>query len=806
MFSEIRYAIRTLVRSSGFAAVAILTLALGIAANTAVFTVFNEVLLKPLPYAGANRLVAVQEVFPRFARFGPSLPVTAWHFREWRKHNRTFADLALVALNQFTLTINGEPQRVLTGRVSASFFPMLAIHPALGRTFTEDEDRPGRDHVVVLSDALWTRAFHRDPAVVGRKIVLDGAPYDVVGVLPPGIRVPTQGNLLSNDFGNAEAELWKPFAIGDSDLAILAEFNYGCLGRLKPGVSTAQAIADLNVIQSQIVASQAEKVELRTTVTELQEQMTGRSRSSLTLLLAAAGAVLLIVVVNLANLLLARAGGRRHELAIRAAIGASLSRLVRQTLVESILLAAAGGALGALVAKWALAAVVLKAPLDIPGLTDVHMDLSAFAFAGVVSLASGILFGALPAWRLARTDPQEALKSGGRSTEGRRSGNLRRMLIASEVAVSAVCLVMSGLLLSSFVHLLHVDKGFQPDRAVIVGLGLSTVDYPTGANATQFVRSLLDRVRTLPGVVAAGVSNRSPLSGEGSNLSIDVEGAGLSASERPIVDYRCVTPDFFRAIGIPLISGRLIADSDGGHPVAVVSAITARRLWPHENPIGKRFRLGSDTWIDVIGVAGDVRSSLQKNPNMTVYIPFWQRPRWGFALHVRTAIDPMSITGAVRTEIRRLDPGIVVPKFWTVDSIVDASVAQRRFQLTLVLVFALAALLLAAIGVYGVVAQSVTQRTNEIGIRLALGATRADVWRLVARHGLTPVIGGLGAGLAGAAIATRLVSGFLFEVRAIDPATFTAVSLVLLAAAVVACWLPALRATRVDPLTALRYE
>jgi putative ABC transport system permease protein len=806
MLSEIRYSVRSLLRNPGFAAIGILTLALGIGANTAMFTVFNGVLLRDLPYSDPHRLVAVQEVFPTFARFGPSLPVSAWHFREWRKQNHSLADLALVGGFGFTLTVNGEPQRLVAARVSASLFPILGIHAALGRTFLEEEDRPGRDHVVVISDGLWARSFQRDPGIVGRKLVLDGAPYEVVGVLPAGARIPTQGNLVSMAMNDAPTDLWKPFAINDNDLAILAEFNYGCLARLKPGVSISQAIADLNVIQNNIVSSLSEKVELRTTIAELQDQMTGRSRSSLTLLLAAAGAVLLIVVVNLANLMLARSGSRRRELAIRAAIGAPMSRLVRQTLAESLLLAAIGGALGAVLAHLALTAIVFKAPLDVPRLKDVHLDLSALAFAALVSIASGILFGILPAWRLSHIDPQEALKSGSRAvTESRRSGNLRRTLIAAEVAISAVCLVVGGLLLSSFVHLIHVDKGFQADRAMIVGLALPAANYPDSASHVQFVRNLVERVESLPGVVAAGVSNRGPLSGEGSNLSIDVEGAS-SKADRPVVDYRCVTPGFFRVMGIPLAGGRLIAESDRDRPVAVVSALTARRLWPDQNPIGKRFRLGSDAEIEVVGIVGDVRSTIQKNPNMTVYLPYWQRDRSAFALHVRTAIDPLSIANAVRAEIHRLDPALLVPRFQTLDSIVDASVAQKRFQLTLVMVFALSALLLAAIGVYGVVSQSVAQRIHEIGIRMALGANRADVWKLVARHGLAPVLVGLCAGLTGAAIATRLVSGFLFGVGAIDPPTFATVTVVLLAAACAACSVPAVRAARMDPLVALRYE
>lgn len=806
MLSEIRYARRTLARSPGFTAIAILTLGLGIGATTAMFTIFSSVLLRPLPYPNPQRLVTVQEVFPKFARFGPSLPVTAWHFREWRKQNHTFEDLALAAGIGFTLTSDSEPRRVVAGRVSASLFPLLGVHAVLGRTFLEEEDQPGHDRVVVLSDRFWTAQFHRDSAIVGRKIILDGAPYDVVGVLPAGARIPTQGNLQSMLLNDAQAELWKPFAISDQDLSILAEFNYGCLGRLKPDVSIHQAIADLNVIQSSIVSSLTEKVELRATISGLQDQMTGRARGSLTLLLAASGAVLLIVVVNLANLLLTRASGRRREMAIRTAIGAPVSRLVGQTLAESILLAVAGGALGALLATWALSAVALKAQLDVPGLKDVRMDFSALSFAAFVSIASGILFGVLPTWRLSRTNPQEALKSGGREiTQSRKGGNLHQLLIGAEVALSAMCLVVGGLLLNSFVHLIRVDKGFEAGRVMVVGLALPGVQYPNSTSRVQFVRSLVGRVESLPGVVAAGVSNRGPLSGEGSNLGIELEGSNRKA-DRPVVDYRCITPDFFLAMGIPTISGRLIQESDRDDPVSLVSAQTARRLWPDQNPIGRRFRLGGGSFIEVVGVVGDVRSTLQKVPNMTVYLPFWQRDRPAFALHVRTSMDPLSIANAVRAEIHRLDPGLVVTQFRTVDEIVDASVAQRRFQLTLVLIFALCALLLAAIGVYDVVAHSVMQRTHEIGIRMALGATRASVWRLVGRHGLAPVAGGLVVGLAGAAAAARLVSGFLFGVPALDLLTFGAVAVILLTAAVTACIFPAMRATRVDPLIALRYE
>jgi putative ABC transport system permease protein len=533
--------------------------------------------------------------------------------------------------------------------------------------------------------------------------------------------------------------------------------------------------------------------------------MTGSSRASLTLLLGAAGAVMAIVIVNLANLLLARASGRRRELAIRAAIGAGMARLVRQMLTESLLLAAAGGLLGALAAQWALTAIVWKAPLDVP-LRDLRMDFAVLSFAALLSMASGVLFGVLPAWGLARTDPQRALKAAGHAVTDRGGGRVRRLLISAEVALGAMCLVAGGLLLSSFVRLIHVDKGFQTGRAIEIGLGLPDVRYPDAASHVRFVRELLDRVRTLPGVVAAGITNRGPLSGEGSNLSINVEGVDLPSVEQPVVDYRTVTPGFFRAMGIPVLEGRLMAESDRDRPVAVVSAQAARRLWPDRSPIGRRFQLGSDAWFEVIGISGDVRSSLHKAPNLTVYLPYWQRDRASFALVVRTAMDPMTIAGALRSAIRRMDPQLVVPQPRTLAEVVDASVRQRRFQLGLVLAFALSALLLAAIGVYGVVSQSVAQRSKEMGIRIALGAPRLHLWGVIARYGLSPVVAGLCAGLAAAALASRWISGLLFGVAAIDALTYVAVAAALLGTASLACYFPARRAARVDPLAALRNE
>jgi putative ABC transport system permease protein len=496
-------------------------------------------------------------------------------------------------------------------------------------------------------------------------------------------------------------------------------------------------------------------------------------------------------------------------LAIRAAIGAGMGRIVRQLLTESLLLAAAGGALGALLANWALAGILVKAPLDLPGLKNVRLDSAALAFAALAAVGSGLLFAILPAWRMARTDPQAALKSGSLTiTEGRQSGRLRRLLIAAEVALCSLCLVVGGLLLNSFVRLIHVDKGFRTDRALTLNLSLPASRYPDSQKLAAFVRALLDRIQSAPSVVAAGIGNRGPLSGEGSNFGMEVEDAVGAAAERPIVDYRSVTADFFRAMGIPLRGGRLFAPSDGDRKVGVISSLAARRVWPNADPIGKRFRLGpvGEEWIEVVGVVGDVRTSLRKAPNPTVYLPYWQLARPEIAVVVRTAAAPLAIAGALRGAIRDLDPELPAPRVRTIDDLVDGQLAERRFQLLLVLIFASSALLLASIGVYGVVSQTVARRTNEIGIRMALGASRADVRLMVARQGLAPVVAGLVAGLAAALAVARLAGGFLFDVRPTDPPTFAAVAVVLLAAAAAACYLPARRATRVDPLVALRYE
>jgi predicted permease len=809
-FSDLHYALRALRRNPGFAVIVILILAIGIGANTAMFSIVDGVLLRPLSFRDPGRLVAIQEAVPRMASIAPTIPVNAMHFEEWQKSWHAAESLAMLSSYSINLTSGGDPERLIMGRVSSNLFSTLGVQPQLGRSFRAEEDRPGGDHVALLNDSLWRRRFHGDPGVLGQKILLDGVPYEVIGVLPAEPQIPKISQIQAMAYGGDSPEIWKPFALRDEERERMGDFNYGCIARLKPGIPISQASAELNAIQANIGVNLEEHLELRAVIAPLQDQMTGRSRQGLLLLMLAVGTVLLIVCVNIANLLLARATGRSREFAVRAAIGASSARLLRQMLTESFLVAILGGALGLAIAAGALQLILANAPADLPRLNEVRLDGRVLGIAFAVTLASAVIFGLIPAWRSSRVDPQSGLRAGGRSaTESRQSGRLRALLVAIETGLCTVCLIAAGLLLNSFVRLLHVDKGFDAGSVITVNLNLPVARYPDTAHSAEFIRRVIEATRALPGVSAVGISNLLPLAGEGSNNIINLDGDTTPEMARPIVDFRFINEDFFRAMGIPIVQGRAVEAGDRGRYVSVISAAAAKRIWPGQNPMGKRYHLGdpSAPALEVIGVVGDVHAgSLQKQPNPTVYIPYWQRQRSLMSLIVRTSMDPASIAGGVRAEIRRLDPEMAVPQFQTMDEIVSASVAQRRFQLTLVLLFGAMALVLASLGIYGVVSYSVAQRRNEMGIRLALGATGSDLRGLVLRQGLAPVVIGLAAGLVSAIAAGRVLGGLLFGVSAADPLTMSVVAAVLLAVAVAACYVPALRAMRSDPLAALRYE
>jgi predicted permease len=810
LVSDLRFAGRMLRKNPGFSTIAIATLALGIGANTAIFSLVDGVILRPLAYLDAGRLVAVHEIVPKFGALGPLIPVNGMHFLEWRKTVHSFEQIALVGGTTLNLTGAGEPERLAAARVSPSLFPMLGVQAQFGRTFLDEEDRPGRDQVVILNHELWERRFAGDPNVIGRKIMLDSHPFEIVGVLPRGFHFPKLNQLYAMTIAEERPEIWKPFALRDDELEALGDFNYACIGRLRRGVQRAQALSELNVVQAHIASQTGEKIELRAALVFLQDQITGRSRTGLQLLLAAVGAVLLIGCVNIANLLLARGTARRREIAIRTALGAARGRLVGQMLVESLVLAGMGGAAGVALAYEAIRVIVAYAPVDLPRTDEVHLDARVLLFTLILSIFTGVLVGLFPAWRATRGGPQEAMKSGSRgSTAGRASGRLRSLLVAVEVGLSAMCLIAGGLLLHSFVNLLHVDRGFDAERIVTVDLNLPQSHYPELPQRASFVRAVLERVESLPGVTSAGISNKLPLSGEGGNNLLGTEGANVPLMERPLADIRQVNPDFFRTMGIPLRSGRIFEEADRNRKVGLLSAVTAGRLWPGENPLGKRFRMGAEDspLIEVAGVVGDVRSvSLNKTPSLTVYIPYWQRFQNHASLAVRTSIEPLAASSAIRAAIRQLDRELPVPAFRTIEDVVAESVAQRRFQMSLVLLFAAAALLLASLGIYGVVSYSVAQRTNEMGIRMALGAQPGSIRRMVLAQSLLPVCAGLVAGVVASMALGRVLGSLLFGVNVWDPATISGVLTLLLAVAAMATVPPVRRATLVDPVSALRYE
>ena len=808
--TDLRVAWRAMRRNPGFSVVAVATLALAIGANTAIFTVVDAILLRPLGYGDESRLFVVHEVVPKFGLLAPLVPVNAMHFLAWRKNVSAFEQVAMIGGISRNLTGAGEPQRLTGARVSPSLFPMLGARTQVGRTFLEEEDQPGRDNVVLLTDKLWRSRFASDRNIVGRKIMLDGQPYEVVGVLSPTFHFPRLNQLYAMKISEDQPEFWKPFAVKPDELEPLGDFNYICIARLRPGVTQSQALAQLEAAQAESARQAPEKIELHAAMVPLQEQITSRSRRGLELMLLAVATVLMIGCVNIANLLLGRATSRKHELAIRSALGAGARTLLQQMLAESFLLAAIGGALGIAVAYAGLRLILARAPLDLPRLDEIHVDGRVLLFTVSVSIFAGLLCGMLPAWRFARSQPLLAMKSGSRTTEGRSTGRLRTALIGVEVGLSTLCLIAGGLLLRSLVNLFEVDKGFAAEKVLIVNLSLPDSRYREHGDRNRFMKSLLDSVQASPGVVSAGISNMLPLSGEGGNNLISLEGTTVPFPERPLADIRGVNPEYFQTLGIPLREGRIFAESDRDHKLCEVSALAAKRLWPGENPLGKHFKIGDPygPFFEVAGVVGDVRGvGLDRTPSLTIYVPYWQRRTYnGPSLAVKIAVDPLSVASAVRNIIRGIDPELPVPRFETMEEVVDESVGQRRFQMNLLLVFALTALLLASLGIYGVVSYSVTLRTNEMGVRMAIGARAADIVKMIWKQAMTPVAIGACAGFVVALIVGRLFAGLLYGVAPADPVTIGSVLLILGAVGTVASLIPALRASRVNPVTALRYE
>jgi putative ABC transport system permease protein len=805
---DLRFGARMLAKQPGFTLIATLTLALGIGVNTAIFSVVDAVLLRPLPFREAERLMMLGTVD---SRKGDGLSSVSYpNFVDLRAQSGSFERLAVFRDRSFTLTGSGEPARLKGVVASADLFALLGVSPSLGRSFRPEEDNAGAS-VVILSHGLWRRRFNSDPQVIGRNITLDDRSLTVVGVAPAGFQFPIAAE---------PADLWTTIAhdaTGNDPMTAQRGLAYlSVIGRLKPGVSGAQAQAEMDGIARSLERQYPDdNAHHGARLAPALEQIVGDVRRPLLILFGAVGCVLLIACANVANLLLARATARRREIALRAALGASRGRVIRQLLTESVLLALAGSVCGWLLAWSCMESLLSLSPENIPRLQDIRLDGRVFGFTLLVSLLTGAVFGLAPALQAAKTELTETLKEGGRSGEGARGARLRGALIIAEVAVALVLMAGAGLLLNSFWRLLQVNPGFDPRQTLTFRLSLPASKY-SGSQAVAFFERLQARLQNLPGVRGASVTFALPFGKGNIDTALDIEGRPVAPGDRPHVECQSVLPDYFRTLGIRLIKGRDFNARDdlNARRVAIINEALARRFFPNEDPIGKRIRPGITTepgdapTREIIGVVSDVRYlSLTADVPPEIYMPYPQFTisNW-MRIALRTDADPRSLISAARVEVQALDKELPVFEVKTLDQYVSGAVAHPRFNAILLLLFAGVALLLTAVGIYGVISYSVTQRTREIGIRMALGAPSQDMLRLVVKQGMTLTLIGVGAGLGGALALTRLLKTLLFGVSAADPLTFSIIVLSLIIVAFVACWLPARRATKVDPLVALRQE
>ena len=799
---DLRYGVRMLAKSPGFTLAALLTLTLGIGATAAIFSVVDAVLLRSLPFRDPDRLVAVYEDISKLG-FPRNTPAPG-NYADWKAQNQIFEDAAAVVWQVYDLSGKGEEPEKLEGQLTTyNLFSLLGVKAELGRVFLPEEDRPGATHVALISHDLWTRRFASDRAVVGREILLNNEKYTVVGIMPEGFHFPVK-----------ETEVWTPAAFTASQLMNRSDHYLRVFARLQPGVSVEKANAQLSVLLDGLKTQHPDVREIDRFYAEpLQLSFTYRVRRGLIVLLAAVGFILLIACANIANLLLSRSNARRREIAVRAALGAGRWRIVRQLLTESALIALSGGALGILLADWCFLFLKNLIPEDLSRTIALTLDLRVLAFAVIISLVSSILFGLAPALQVSSFDLNDVLKQGGRGSSGARRKSFRDLLVIGEVALSLVLLIGSGLMIQSFTNLRGLNPGFQTDHVLTMRLEIPRTKYAIFSSRTKFFQNVLDRVRALPGVKVAGFTSALPLTWKGGTTSFAPEHRIVKEGIITEANNRVVSPGYFEAMRIPLRKGRLIDERDGPQtpPVVVINETMAKTFWPNEDPLGQRLQFSHrGPWIQIVGIVGDVRQmGLDEPPRQEMYYPYWQAEHnWMVPrdLVIRTAGDPLAMIGPVRQAVAAIDRDQPISDIKTLDGWLDEEVASRQVQTTLLGGFSALALILACIGIYGVLSYVVTQRTQEIGVRIALGADRGDIFGTVTRQGMALVAIGIGSGLVASLAVSRVLRNLLFDVKPTDPMTYLAAAAVFTVVALLACYVPARRAARIDPIVALRYE
>jgi putative ABC transport system permease protein len=817
LWQDLRYGARMLFKNPGITFVVVLALALGIGANTAIFSVVDAVLLRPLPYPESDRLVFLNETAKAMDDISISYP----NFTDWRNQNQVFEKIGVHNRGSYNLTGMGDPERIVTAQASADLFSVLRVNPMMGRLYNNDEDKPGGPPVVVLSYALWQRRFGGQASIVNQPITLNGKSYTVIGVMPEGFQYPSR------------AEMWVPVGQRSADPGWEQRGNHpGLYGvaRLKPGVTLEQAKANMNGVVANLEKQFPDEIGGNgVRLTPMLEVFVGDIRRALWVLFAAVAFVLLIACANIANLLLARAQSRQKEMAIRSAMGAGRWRIARQLLTESVLLALIGGTLGLLIARWGIALILYISPDAIPRAREITLDWRVFAFTIGVSFVTGVLFGLVPALQAGVVDVHETLKETGRGTSGRHW--LRSSLVVVEVATTLVLLIGAGLMIRSFYRLQNVNPGFSYEHVTSFTLALPEKKYPTAEQQVQFYKRLLENLSGQPGVEAVGAASGLPLGNNGSQSSFIIDGRPIPPRDQtPLMELCIVSPDYFRAMNIPLQRGRYFNDRDdkswiagkdlsnlkpierevAGMNSVIIDEEFARRYWPNEDPVGQRIRMGGEKGnpLTVLGVVGRVKMDGlgQDSKRVQGYFPFAQLPDSAMTVILKAAGDPNQLIAAVRGQVREIDPDQPIYNVRTMNEIRAESVAPERLNLALLSIFAGIALVLAIVGIYGVMSYSVTQRTHEIGIRMAIGAQPRDVFRMILGQGMILALIGVAIGLIGAFALTRLMATMLFGIEPTDPTTFAAIAVLLTVVALVACYIPGRRATRVNPLESLRYE